>query len=200
MRATLSALPNVRFLADLPAASDAQSAGLVRPVPAQSAIPLLKDIIERAFPPREGRLAFTDQCLADSDAALSHAWALKRLVDRYSEAEEQLLNPASDQKLLEMLRAHLAGIEPVRTTVCRLFSIYCQAPAPWLRRYLRTGGRAFSLCFSAVQQQDRLVSEPGGRLSNGWAESRNGVRESSGSAENHPRAARWSQGTERRPY
>jgi hypothetical protein len=157
MRAALSALPNVRFLGDLPAASDAQSAGLVRPVPAQSATPLLKDVIERAFPSREGRLAFTDQCLADSDAALSHAWALKRLVDRYSEAEEQLLNPASHQKLLEMLRAHLQelnhaddGLSPLLDLLPDPSVMAPAIPVKWRARILAL--------FSAVQQQDRLVS------------------------------------------
>jgi hypothetical protein len=157
MRATLSALPNVRFLGDLPAASDAQSGGLVRAVPAQSATPLLKDVIERAFPSREGRLAFTDQCLADSDAALSHAWALKRLVDRYGAAEEQLLNPASDQKLLEMLRAHLEelnrandGLSPLLDLVPGPSAMAPAIPANWRARILAL--------FSVIQQQDRLVS------------------------------------------
>jgi len=157
MRATLSALPNVRFLGDLPTASDAQSAGLVRAVPAQSATPLLKDVIERAFPSREGRLAFTDQCLADSDAALSYAWALKRLVDRYGESEEQLLKPDADQKLFEMLRAHLRELNRASDGLSPLFDLLpgrgaevAAIPATWRARILTL--------FSAVQQQDRLVS------------------------------------------
>jgi hypothetical protein len=157
MRATLSALPNVRFLGDLPTASDAQSAGLDRAVPAQSATPLLKDVIERAFPSREGRLAFTDQCLADSDAALSYAWALKRLVDRYGESEEQLLKPDADQKLFEMLRAHLRELNRASDGLSPLFDLLpgrgaevAAIPATWRARILTL--------FSAVQQQDRLVS------------------------------------------
>jgi len=157
MRATLNALPNVRFLGELPAASDAHSAGLVRAVPAQRATPLLKDVIERAFPSRDGRLAFTDQCLADSDAALSHAWALKKLVDRYGESEEQLLKPDSDQKLFEMLRAHLQELNGASHGLSPLFDLLPSRgagaeaiPATWRARILAL--------FSAVQQQDRLVS------------------------------------------
>jgi len=157
MRATLNALPNVRFLGELPAASDAHSAGLVRAVPAQSATPLLKDVIERAFPSRDGRLAFTDQCLADSDAALSHAWALKKLVDRYGESEEQLLKPDSDQKLFEMLRAHLQELNGASNGLSPLFDLLPSRgagaealPATWRPRILAL--------FSVVQQQDRLVS------------------------------------------
>jgi hypothetical protein len=157
MRAALSALPDVRFLGNLPADADAQKAGLVRAVPAQSATPLLKDVIDRAFPSREGRLAFTDQCLADSDAALSHAWALKRLVDRYSETEEQLLKPDSRQKLFEMLRAHLQELSRGNDNLASLLDLLPASsagtpaiPSNWRPRILAL--------FSAVQQQDRLVS------------------------------------------
>jgi hypothetical protein len=157
MRAALSALPDVRFLGNLPADADDQKAGLVRAVPAQSATPLLKDVIDRAFPSREGRLAFTDQCLADSDAALSHAWALKRLVDRYSETEEQLLKPDSRQKLFEMLRAHLQELSRGNDNLASLLDLLPASnagtpaiPSNWRPRILAL--------FSAVQQQDRLVS------------------------------------------
>jgi hypothetical protein len=181
MRATLSALPNVRFLGELPTASDAQSAGLVRAVPAQSATPLLKDVIERAFPSREGRLAFTDQCLADSDAALSHAWALKRLVDRYGESEEQLLKPDSDQKLFEMLRAHLQELNRASDGLSPLFDLLpgrgagaAAIPATWRARILAL--------FSAVQQQDRLVSSLVAGSQSRRTEPRDSVFESSDSA------------------
>jgi hypothetical protein len=158
MRATLGALPNVRFLGNPPVASGAQSAGLVRSVPVPNASPLLKDVIDSAFPSREGRLAFTDQCLADSDVALSHAWALKRLVDRYSAAEEQLLKPDSDQKLFEMLRAHIEELNRANDGLSPLLDLLpgrgataaMAMPANWRARILAL--------FWAVQQQDRLVS------------------------------------------
>ncbi len=156
MRTTLSGLPNVRFLGDLPTASDSQGAGRVRAVPAQNANPLLKDAIESAFPSREGRRAFTDQCLADSDATLSHAWALKRLVDRYSESEEQLLKPDSALKLFGMLRAHIEELNRASDGLLPLIEILPGSagtvppmPGNWRARILAL--------FSAVQQQDRLV-------------------------------------------
>jgi hypothetical protein len=161
MRETLSTLPNVRLSLDLPGAPDSQAAtsnpGTVAKGPAPSSTPLLKDVLEKQFASREERLAFVDRCLADSDAALSHAWALKRLVDTYSETEEQHLKPESDGKLLEMLRAHLRELEHANRGLESLLELLPQSKVapPGTAANWRTG--ILSL-FAAVQQQDRLVA------------------------------------------
>jgi hypothetical protein len=157
MRATLSALPSVRFSADLPASAGNQAAKPVQAIAPQDQAPLLKAVLERTFVSRDERLAFENGCLADSDAALSHAWALKRLADRYSETEEQRLNPDSDQKLREMLRAHLQelghgndGLGPLLALLPPSDTGIPTIPAGWRARIVAL--------FSAVQQQDRLTS------------------------------------------
>jgi hypothetical protein len=157
MRAILSTLPNVRFSVDLPASADNQAAKLVQAIPPQDQVPLLKAVLERTFVSRDERLAFENGCLADSDAALSHAWALKRLVDRYSETEEQRLKPDSDQKLREMLRTHLLELGRANDGLRTLLALLPPSdagiptiPAGWRARIVAV--------FSAVQQQDRLTS------------------------------------------
>jgi hypothetical protein len=157
MRAALSVLPNVRFLVDLPAGTGAPGTTPARAIPVQPSVPLLSDALERAFPSRDERLAFVDRNLKASDTALSHAWALKRLVDRYSSAEEQLLKPESNQKLVEMLRAHLQELSSANDGMAQLLNLLpaSDAKAPAISGDWRT--RILAL-FSAVQQQDRLVS------------------------------------------
>jgi hypothetical protein len=157
MRATLSTLPGVRFSADLPASADNQAAKPDQAIPAQDRIPLLKDVLEKAFVSRDERLAFENRCLADADTTLSHAWALKRLADRYSEPEEQRLKPDSDQKLREMLRAHLEelgrandGLRPLLALLPPSDAGIPTIPSEWRARMVAL--------FSAVQQQDRLTS------------------------------------------
>jgi hypothetical protein len=154
MGAALSAVPNVRFSVDLPAA---QASALVRTVPTQGAEPLLDGSLNKAFASREERLAFVDRSLSDSDTALSHAWALRRLAERYDDATERLLKPESDQKLSEMLRAHLRELSRANDQLAPLLALVPGSipappapPANW-----RAGVLAL---FAAVQQQDRLVS------------------------------------------
>src|SRR5260370_4757063 len=110
MRTILSGLPNVQISITVPAAVDRPTASNPS-VPGKSApassTPLLKDVLDSAFTSTEQRREFVDRCLAASDTELSHAWALKKLVDRYSEPEERLLKTQSQAKLEEMLRAHL---------------------------------------------------------------------------------------------
>jgi hypothetical protein len=123
----------------------------------QGQSPLLEDDLEKAFTSRDERLAFVDRCLTDSDAALSHAWALKKLVARYNEHEEQLLKPQSNQKLLEMLNAHIEKLGRANSDLTSLLNLLPPSdheasaiPANWRARIVAL--------FSAVQQEDRLVS------------------------------------------
>jgi hypothetical protein len=159
MQSTLSGLPNVQISITAPVAVDLSAASnrSVPEKPAQTAsVPLLKDALDRAFTSPEQRREFVDRCLAASDTELSHAWALKKLVDRYSEAEERLLKTESQDKLREMLRTHLqelananAGLDPLVELLPGSRVQKAEVPGNW-----RAGILAL---FAQVQQQDSLV-------------------------------------------
>jgi hypothetical protein len=80
-----------------------------------------------------------------------------RLVDRYSEADEQRLKPESDAKLREMLRVHLLDLSRANEGLQSLLEMLpvtdpdsTALPSNWR-------GRILAL-FNTVQQQDRLVA------------------------------------------
>jgi hypothetical protein len=159
MRAILSGLPNVQIMIKEPGATG-QPAGASpsqSKSTAASSAPLLKDVLDQAFPSHEQRLAFVDRCLAASDAELSHAWAVKKLVDRYTEAEERRLTAGAQSKLTEMVRVHLQKVgeenvrlDPLIELLPRSHSRKTEVPADW---------RTFALAlFAQVQRQDSLVA------------------------------------------
>ena len=98
-----------------------------------------------------------DRSLTASDTELAHAWALKKLVNRYSDSEERLLKTESQDKLREMLRTHLtqladanAGLDPLIQLLPGSRTQKPDVPGDW-----RTGILAL---FARVQQQDSLVA------------------------------------------
>jgi hypothetical protein len=160
MQSILSGLPNVQIsitapvAVDRPATSNRSAPGKSAPA---SSTPLLKDALDRAFTSPEQRREFVDRCLAASDTELSHAWALKKLVDRYGEAEERLLKPESQDKLREMLRTHLkqladasAGLDQLMELLPSSRAQKPEVPGDWRARILAL--------FAQVQQQDSLVA------------------------------------------
>jgi hypothetical protein len=158
MRAVLSELPNVRFSVDVPAAGVARSATPARSVPTQGTAPLLDALLDKAFASREERLDFVDHSLSGSDVALSHAFALRRLAERYTEDDERALKPESDQKLYEMLRAHLRQLSQANDGLAPLLALLPAGSAPGSPALPATWRARISALFSAVQQQDRFVS------------------------------------------
>src|SRR5580658_2663552 len=160
MQSILSALPNVQISVTAPGAVDHPAASNP-PVPGKSApassTPLLKDTLDRAFTSPDQRREFVDHCLAASDTELSHAWALKKLVERYSEPEERLLKTESQAKLREMLRAHLKQLGDANAELDPLIEILpgsraqkLDVPGSWRASILAL--------FAQVQQQDSLVA------------------------------------------
>jgi hypothetical protein len=160
MQSVLSGLPNVQISITAPAAVDRPTAS-DRSVPGNSApassTPLLKDVLDRAFTSAEQRRDFVDRCLTASDTELSHAWALKRLVDRYSESEERLLKTASQEKLREMLRAHLQQLADANAGLDPLIELL---PGSRVQRPVVPGNWRTNILtlFAQVQQQDSLVA------------------------------------------
>jgi hypothetical protein len=160
MQSVLSGFENVQISITGPTTVDRPAASN-RPVPGRSApassTPLLKDALDRAFTSAEQRREFVDRCLNASDTELSHAWAIKKLVDRYSESEERLLKTESQDKLREILRTHLqeladanAGLDPLIELVPGSRAQKPDVPDNW-----RTSILAL---FAQVQQQDSLVA------------------------------------------
>jgi hypothetical protein len=160
MQSILSGLPNVNISITAPGAVDRQTASNPsvpgKSTPASST-PLLKDVLDGAFTSPEQRREFVDRCLAASDTELSHAWALKKLVDRYSESEGRLLKTESQAKLREMLRAHLrqladanAGLDPLIDLLPSSRAQKPDVPGSWRASILAL--------FAQVQKQDSLVA------------------------------------------
>jgi hypothetical protein len=118
---------------------------------------LLKDVLDRAFTSAEQRREFVDRCLAASDTELSHAWTLKKLVDRYSASEVRLLTSESQVKLGEMLRTHLQQLNDANAELEPLIEFL---PSPRAQRQDVSGNwrTAILALFDRVQQQDSLVA------------------------------------------
>src|SRR5262249_24720167 len=124
---------------------------------AASSRPVLRDALDRTFPVPEDRRAFVDQCLSASDTMLSHAWALRKIVDRYSEQKEALLTIESQAKLHETLRTHLERLGAARTELEALIELLPNSsvrepvePESWRAGILGL--------FTQVQQEDSMVA------------------------------------------
>jgi hypothetical protein len=118
---------------------------------------LLKNALDSAFTSPEQRREFVNRCLGASDTEVSHAWALKKLVDRYSESEERLLKAESQAKLGEMLRTHLKQLGAANVELDSLIellpispALHPDVPGSWRARVLAL--------FAQVQKQDSLVA------------------------------------------
>ena len=120
--------------------------------------PLGGELLAKEFPSSSERTYFVDAWLAASDKALSHAWALKRLAERYTEKEESRLTSESVDKLREMLQTHLQAVGQANADVDSLLKLLPHsADAPEVAPVdLRTG---ILLLFRQVQEQDSLVAK-----------------------------------------
>ena len=160
MHSILSGLPNVQISITAPAAVDRPTASNPsvpgKSVPASST-PLLKEVLDSAFTSTEQRREFVDRSLAASDTELSHAWALKKLVDRYSEPEQRLLKIESKSKLEEMLRAHLQQVGAANADLDLLIGLL---PSSSVQHHDVPGSWRASILalFALVQRQDSLVA------------------------------------------
>lgn len=158
MQAAIANLPGLRLSLGAPdaeratAASPSQQKSTARPT-----VPLLKDALDHAFASASARRDFVDDCVSASDSALSHAWALKKLVERYTDADRLVLKSESQLKLEEMLSGHLQQLASANTTLNGVLDLLppsrparAEIPADW-----RSGILAL---FDFVQQQDSLVA------------------------------------------
>jgi anti-sigma factor RsiW len=158
IRLILNDIPGVRVSITMP------DRGSSVPVPERpqtrpalaSSVPVLEEALEAGFGSDEERRAFVDRCLMASDDALSHAWALKNLAERYTAESESLLSSSSRAKLHEMLSAHgnkvreyTGQLEPLLQMLPNGPVGKIELPADWNRTALSV--------FETVREQDSLV-------------------------------------------
>jgi hypothetical protein len=148
----LNGVANVRLNLTLPTASNAPAANdtTIRQDTQTKSVPLLHDTLDRSFSSPDERLAFTDRCLFASDTAVAHAWALKRLADRYSD-------PNGQAKLQEMVRAHLQQLAGANDDLDPLVKLIRAPAAGTPAPSSNWRDQVFAL-FAAVEQQDRDVT------------------------------------------
>lgn len=157
LQTALAGLTGVRLSISVPGLAVGGAAPAQKPA-IRSSVPLLKDRLEAAFVSADARRDFVDSCLSISDSALSQAWALKKLAERYTADARQALKPESRAKVDEMMRGHL---DQVATANLKLNSLLDVLPPP---RIAGADGTAASqhddiaTLFDLVQRQDSLVA------------------------------------------
>jgi hypothetical protein len=156
----LGRMDRVRVKVTSPEATNAPKASgsKAKEASVASASPLGGELLATEFPSSSERTYFVDAWLSASDKALTHAWALKRLAERYTEKEESRLTPESADKLREMLQTHLQAVGQANADVDSLLKLLPHssdapdvAPAD-----LRTG---ILLLFRQVHEQDSLIAK-----------------------------------------
>lgn len=158
LQTSLGALPGVRLSVTEPDLAAVNPAATPSQKTANSSpVPLLKDRLDSAFDSAAARRDFVDGCLSDADSALSNAWALKKLVERYTVADRRTLKPESAVKLDEMMRRH---IEEIGAANSKLETLLNLLPPSRLRRIdtpqdFRAG---VSALFDLIQRQDSIVA------------------------------------------
>lgn len=124
----------------------------------QPLVPLAEALLSKEFPSSNERAYFVNAWLAASDKALSHAWAMRRLADRYPEKEESRLSRESLDKLRDMLRTHVGAVGQANADMDSLLKLLPKASDVPLVSV--TDPRpAIMLLFRNVQEQDSLVAK-----------------------------------------
>jgi hypothetical protein len=158
IQAAVGGIPGVRLSISLPnSPSGTPIAGATRA--SRPDAPLLADRLNSAFSSGADRRDFVDGCLSAADSALSHAFAVKKLSDRYTRANRLALKPESQAKLDQMMHAHIqqileenAKLDGILDLLSPPESAPAPAPAP------ATSRADVETLFELVQQQDSLVA------------------------------------------
>ncbi len=114
LMAALSGIPRVDALIRLQAgalpSTSAVPADAIPVTPAALFKPLLDGELTSRYPGTAERQEFVNNALANSQDSLLHAWALRRLAERYTAAEFSRLDAASRDVLGALLRDHMNAI------------------------------------------------------------------------------------------
>jgi hypothetical protein len=159
LQAALASLSGVRLIISAPGSA----VGGPAPAPSQKtpkgfSVPLLKDRLDSAFASAAARRDFVDSCLSISDSALSHAWAVKKLADRYTDTDRHALKPESQAKLDEMLRGHLEQTAAANAELNSLLDLLPPPQTPRAAAPLVSLRADVAALFDLVQRQDSLVA------------------------------------------
>lgn len=117
------------------------------------------------FGDQEVQEAFTLEALEISGAALSRAFALRRLAERYPPTEEAKLTPASQERLRQMLEEHATALVRRSSQVEGMLEPLLQelhrgTPVAPAGELLPDNWQGATLrAFAAVQQVDRLTKD-----------------------------------------
>jgi hypothetical protein len=102
---------------------------------------------------------YSNQVLTQSSESLQHAWAIMRLVERFSPAEKEKMKAATQAKWLAMIQEHARNLEQqngaLRSSLLPVFSPSETTPSPLEAVSIsgevdlaQTAKRLFDLCFS----------------------------------------------------
>src|SRR5882724_805948 len=112
-----SALNGIRYvnvqLKTVDEAAAAQPATDVIPTTTATLVsgsPALQEVLIQRFPNPDDRKAYVDRVLKLSDGTLAHAWALRRLEERYTSGDVAQLDQIGRQTLELLIRDHVAVI------------------------------------------------------------------------------------------
>jgi hypothetical protein len=163
MRQALAGTPNLDLAIESP--SEALAA---RPAPAAPAEvsagtanrdePPLLPTLKKAAPSEDDRRMLINNSLAASDAALARAWVLRRLAERYTDADLRLLSAQSREDLLEMVRASIAQVEQYNAELRPLINLL-PAAAPGEAAAFPSWRVALLSLFEETELQDRLITQ-----------------------------------------
>jgi hypothetical protein len=159
LQTALAGLPSVRLAISPPGAAAAAPAPAASQRPAAGAsVPLLKDRLDSAFASADARHDFVNSCLFDSDSALSHAWALRRLAERYPDDARHALSAESQTKLDEMVRGHIRQIAAANVRLSVLLDVLPPPETPRSERTPAGFGPGIAILFDLVQRQDSVIA------------------------------------------
>jgi hypothetical protein len=159
IKSLLSKMDGVRVRVSFPqAASISSFSANPKKAAVAQAVSLAEALLSKEFPSSNERAYFVNAWLAASDKTLAHAWAMKRLAERYSEQDESNLSPASVDKLGEMLRVHLRGAGQANADLESLLKLLPSSAeaTPLNPSDLRSG---IMLLFRNAQEQDSLTAK-----------------------------------------
>ncbi len=127
--------------------------------------PLLKSTLKTKFPDADARKTFVDSTLEAAQSAMAHAWAVRRLRERYSPDAVAQLDPSTRQMLGLLVRDHVAAMWEEIEAESELLKQVLPPHAPEVGVYAascsgedwRSSTKAAFTCLEKVQDDTTLL-------------------------------------------